>query len=52
MMFRIGRIALTARLRGDHRRSPFFRPTGEMAVTPRVLTPDELRAAETAREAR
>jgi hypothetical protein len=51
MMLRFARIILAARLRGDQRRSAFFRPNGEMAVTPRVLGPDELRAAESARDA-
>jgi hypothetical protein len=51
MMIQVVRIILTARLRGDQRRSPFFRPTGEIAVTPRVLSADELRSAESARNA-
>jgi hypothetical protein len=51
MMLRIAWIIATARLRGDQRRSPFFRPTGEIAVAPRVLGAEELRAAESARDA-
>jgi|SRR5437773_3976322 len=38
-------IAAAARLRGDHRRSPFFDAgTGAPVAPPRVLTPDELAA--------
>jgi hypothetical protein len=51
MMAGLVRVILPARLRGDQRRSPFFRPTGEIAVTPRVLGADELRTAESARDA-
>jgi hypothetical protein len=46
---RLARMVLAARLRGDHLRSPFFQPTGELAVAPRVLSPEELRAVESAR---
>jgi hypothetical protein len=51
LFVRFGAVLLAARLRGDHARSPFFRATGEPTATPRVLTPDELRAVEAARDA-
>jgi Family of unknown function (DUF6151) len=42
---RVLRIALVARLRGEHRRSPFFASeTGAPASPPRVLAPAELAA--------
>jgi len=42
---------LGARLRGDHARSPFFDPrTGALVRTPHVLTSEELRAVEAARD--
>jgi hypothetical protein len=40
---RLVRLMLGARLRGDQRRSPFFRADGSPAVTPHVLGEDELR---------
>jgi hypothetical protein len=45
-ILRIVRMVLAARLRGDQLRSPFFRPTGQLAVAPRVLSADELRVLE------
>jgi hypothetical protein len=42
-ILRIARMVLGARLRGDQLRSPFFRPTGQLVVAPRVLSADELR---------
>lgn len=43
---------LAARLRGDHLRSPLFRPeTGEPRAAPHVLDEQELRAVEAARDA-
>ena len=42
-VLRMVRLILAARWRGDQRRSPFFRPTGEPTVAPRVLSVDELR---------
>lgn len=46
MIFRLLRIAITARLRGDHRRSPFFdAATGEPIANPRLLDDDDLRRA-------
>ena len=51
-LLRLAWLLLSARLRGEHARSPFFDPaTGEPVATPRVLTVDELRAVERAREA-
>jgi hypothetical protein len=45
-------MVMRARLRGEGKRSPFFdTATGAPRATPRVLTPDELRAVETARDA-
>lgn len=52
LILRFLRLALGARLRGDQRRSPFFDPrSGAPIVEPQVLSPDELRAVETARDA-
>lgn len=52
LLLRFARILLGARLRGDHARSPFFDPsTGEPRSTPRILTQDELRTVESARDA-
>lgn len=49
MMARLVRLGLAARLRGDHRRSPFFgAATGAPVSAPRVLSADE-RAAVRAR---
>jgi hypothetical protein len=50
-ILRLVRMILAARLRRDQRRSAFFHPSGELKVTPRVLTPEELRAVETLRDA-
>ena len=45
ILLRLLRISLAARLRGDHRRSPFFdHTTGAPVAPPRVLTADELAA--------
>ncbi|MBW2282359.1 MAG: hypothetical protein JRG76_12200 [Deltaproteobacteria bacterium] len=45
-------LLLWARLRGDQSRSPFFdAQSGEPSARPRVLTADELRAVEAARDA-
>jgi hypothetical protein len=41
MAFAVAGALLRARLRGDHRRSPFFRADGAPAATPRVLGPAE-----------
>ena len=44
-------MLLMARLRGDHSRSPFFDArTGAPTASPRVLTEDERRAVEAARD--
>ena len=49
MVARLARLGLAARLRGDHRRSPFFgAATGAPVSAPRVLSADE-RAAVRAR---
>ena len=51
-IFRFVAILLIARLRGDHKRSAFFdAETGEPIAEPRVLSADELRRVETARDA-
>ena len=43
-ILRFAGLVLQARLRGDHKRSPFFNTgSGAPSVTPRVLTADELR---------
>lgn len=45
MLFRLLRLWTAARLRGEHLPSPFFdAQTGQLSVTPRILTGDELRA--------
>ena len=45
------RMVLSARLRGDHRRSPFFdSSTGQPVVKPAVLSSSELSLAEAARD--
>lgn len=47
MILRFARIVLAARLRGDHRRSPFFDSrTGDPVAVPRILTEAELSAVE------
>ena len=52
MLLRFARILGLARLRGDHKRSPFFAAeTGQLNAAPRVLTPDELGSVEHARDA-
>ena len=52
LLLRFARILSTARLRGDHKRSPFFDPeTGEPSASARVLSKSELREVETARDA-
>jgi len=51
-LFRFVPLLLLWRLRGDHKRSPFFdAQTGEPTARARVLSGDELRAAEAARDA-
>ena len=53
MLVRLMGMLLMARLRGEHTPSPFFdAKTGEPSVVPRVLTQDELRQVEAARDAR
>ncbi len=50
-VFRMLGLVVGARLRGDRKRSPFFDPaTGQTRATSRVLTPEELRAVEAARD--
>ena len=52
LILRFVRIVFGAWLRGGQRRSPFFDPeTGKPVARPRVLGEDELRRAETARDA-
>jgi hypothetical protein len=51
MIFRFLKLALGARLRGDQKRSPFFGSDGKPVAEPRVLSADELRSVETARDA-
>ncbi len=52
LILRYVRMLLMARLRGDHARSPFLdAQTGERIASPRVLTGEELRAVEAARDA-
>jgi hypothetical protein len=52
MLLRFGSILLRARLRGDHKRSPFFdAQSGEPSAPPRVLRQEELRGVEAARDA-
>jgi hypothetical protein len=49
---RLLRIMLGARLRGDHKRSPFFgAPSYEPSAVPRVLEAEELLRVEAARDA-
>jgi hypothetical protein len=50
-VLRLARIVLAARLRRDQLRSPFFEPTGDLEVPPRVLRAEELRRIEAARDA-
>jgi hypothetical protein len=51
-ILRVLRIAIAARLRGDHRRTPFFdAATGAPIAPPRALGDEELRRARAAREA-
>jgi hypothetical protein len=51
-ILRFAGLVLQARLRGDHKRSPFFDAgSGEPSVTPRVLTADELREVVRRRDA-
>ena len=46
MILRFGRIVAAARLRGDHKRSPFFDAhSGAPAAAPRILSEDERGAA-------
>lgn len=53
MLVRISAMLLEARLRGDHKKSPFFDPQiGEPSATPRVLTEGELRKIENERDER
>jgi hypothetical protein len=52
MIVRFAATVLVARLRGDHRRSPFFdAQSGAPIATPHVLGPEELRRVEAARDA-
>jgi hypothetical protein len=52
MMLPLLRMMLVGRLRGDHKRGPFFDPANDAPrATPRVLTADELREVEAARDA-
>ena len=51
-LLRFARLVLQARLRGDHKASPFFDPrTGQPRATPRVLSGPELREVERRRDA-
>ena len=51
MILRFIRLVATARLRGDHKRSPFFDPsTGGPILEARVLTPGELASVESLRD--
>lgn len=52
LVARFAWLLLQARLRGDHRRSPFFDPrTGALRAAPHVLSPEELHQVETTRDA-
>lgn len=52
MILKFARIVVGARLRGDHRRSPFFRHgAGAPVASPRVLTRVELSELEALRDA-
>lgn len=51
MLLRLARMILGARLRGDHKRSPFFDGSGTLSRASKVLSPEELAAAEAARDA-
>lgn len=52
MLLRVVPLMLKARLRGDHKRSPFFdAESGAPRAKPRVLTAEELAAVEAARDA-
>lgn len=52
LIARIFRILTAAKLRGDRRRSPFFDPaSGKPVASPIVLSADELREVERARDA-
>lgn len=52
LLLRPLRLFVAARLRGDHRRSPFFDPeSGEPRVAPHVLGADELRRVRSAQAA-
>jgi hypothetical protein len=51
ILLRFARIVLVARLRGDHKASPFFDPrTGAPRAIPQVLSEQELRDVEQARD--
>ena len=53
MFLHLAGFLLMARLRGDHKRSPFFDArTGEPIATPRVLSEDELHEVERTRDER
>ncbi len=53
LLFRLAPPMLMGRLRGEHTRGPFFDPaTGQPRATPRVLTEEELRSVEAARDAK
>lgn len=52
MLSRLLPLIVMGRLRGEHKHSPFFDPvTGAPRATPRVLTSEELRSVEAARDA-
>ena len=51
MFLHLAGFLLMARLRGDHRHTPFFDArTGEPVATPRVLSEDELNEIERTRD--
>ena len=52
MLFKVLPMLLLAKLRGDGNRGPFFdAKTGEPAAVPHLLSADEIRTVETARDA-
>ena len=50
-LLRLGRMVVAWRLRGDGARSPFFDASGGLVAEPRVLSVEELREVEAARDA-